>query len=78
MTKTISLATAPAQASDASLRGMVGRDTFLARLARLLVTWQQRAAFRYRLAQLDERDLADMGLPPALAMIEANKPFWRA
>jgi uncharacterized protein YjiS (DUF1127 family) len=72
MTKMFSLAAGPSQASGVFSGNLVGRFTGL------LVTWQQRATLRYRLAQLDGRQLADMGLAPAQAMDEASKPFWRA
>ena len=53
----------------------------LARLPRTLVeillTWQRRADERDRLATLDPRHLADMGISEAAAAHEAAIPFWR-
>ncbi len=53
----------------------------LARLPRTLVetllTWQRRADERGRLATLDSRLLADMGISQAAAAQEAAIPFWR-
>ncbi len=53
----------------------------LARLPRTLVetllTWQRRADERDRLATLDPRLLADMGISEAAAAREAAIPFWR-
>jgi uncharacterized protein YjiS (DUF1127 family) len=42
-----------------------------------LLTWQRRAAERDRLATLDPRLLADMGISEAAAAREAAIPFWR-
>jgi uncharacterized protein YjiS (DUF1127 family) len=50
----------------------------LARLLRRLGTWRRRWAEREELARLDERSLRDIGVTPAQARLEANKPFWRA
>ena len=53
----------------------------LSRLPRTLVetllTWQRRADERDRLATLDPRLLADMGISEAAAAREAAIPFWR-
>lgn len=59
-----------------ALHGQAVRDAFaalfgfLARLARLRRT-------RVQLAQLDDRSLADIGLTPADAQKESQKPCWR-
>ncbi len=42
-----------------------------------LLTWQRRADERNRLATLDPRLLADMGISEATAAREAAIPFWR-
>ncbi len=42
-----------------------------------LLTWQRRAEERDRLATLDPRLLADMGISEAAAAREAAIPFWR-
>jgi len=40
--------------------------------------WSERAQGRRRLAALDDRMLADIGISRADAEREASKPFWRA
>lgn len=40
--------------------------------------WQQRRRTRRLLWQLDERELADIGLSRADVWAEARKPFWQA
>ncbi len=50
-------------------------------LARFLATlgrWRRRMREREQLARLDERALRDIGVSPAQARVEADKPFWRA
>jgi len=44
----------------------------------LLITWQERAMQRHRLAGLDERGLKDVALSRADIAPEIGKPFWRA
>ncbi len=48
------------------------------RLVDTLLAWQDRARQRYRLAELDDRMLADIGVGRAAAAHEAAKPFWQA
>jgi uncharacterized protein YjiS (DUF1127 family) len=36
-----------------------------------------RARQRYRLAELDERMLRDIGLTQGQSLLESEKPFWR-
>jgi uncharacterized protein YjiS (DUF1127 family) len=48
------------------------------RLVDTLLAWQDRARQRYRLAELDDRMLADIGVGRAAAANEAAKPFWQA
>jgi uncharacterized protein YjiS (DUF1127 family) len=40
--------------------------------------WQERRNERYRLAELTDRDLHDVGLSRGDIFFEAEKPFWRA
>ena len=40
------------------------------------VKWQKRAEMRHRLAEMDDRLLADMGITRRDATREAEKPFW--
>ncbi len=44
----------------------------------LLFLWQHRSIDRHRLVQMDIRTLKDIGISPAQACFEADKPFWRA
>jgi uncharacterized protein YjiS (DUF1127 family) len=53
------------------LRGVV------VRVIDLLLLWQDRAQSRYRLAQLEDRLLHDIGISRLDALQEAAKPFWR-
>ncbi|PZP46311.1 MAG: hypothetical protein DI601_07050 [Azospirillum brasilense] len=56
--------------TGAPARGAVGR--MLARLA----VWHRNAATRRVLRELPERELADIGLTPMDAAMEASRPFW--
>jgi uncharacterized protein YjiS (DUF1127 family) len=51
---------------------------WLRRLWALLGCWRRRSQGRADLARFDERDLRDIGVSPADAYFEVNKPFWRA
>jgi uncharacterized protein YjiS (DUF1127 family) len=44
----------------------------------LFIAWEDRIRSRYELEQLNERDLADMGLTRSDAFGEIQKPFWQA
>jgi uncharacterized protein YjiS (DUF1127 family) len=46
-------------------------------LWKILVTWQQRIAYRQHLLELDERLLRDIGISRYDALKEAAKPFWK-
>ncbi|MDP6602870.1 MAG: DUF1127 domain-containing protein [Rhodospirillales bacterium] len=48
-----------------------------ARAADTIFEWYDRARQRHRLAALDARMLADIGVTRAAAISEAEKPFWR-
>ncbi len=56
--------------------GVVARS-WLIRALDALALWQERAAGRAHLAQMDERMLKDMGVGRAEADREAHKPFWQ-
>ena len=43
---------------------------------RTLMRWQDRAEQRRVLAELDERALADIGIPRREALSESMRPFW--
>jgi uncharacterized protein YjiS (DUF1127 family) len=61
------------EGSDALLvRALAGRKALLHRF----VEWQQRAAGRWELMTLTDRDLRDIGIGRSEAEAEANKPFW--
>jgi uncharacterized protein YjiS (DUF1127 family) len=47
------------------------------RMIDLVFLWQERAHSRYRLSQLDDRMLKDIGIDRIEALREAAKPFWR-
>ena len=40
--------------------------------------WRERRRSRTELTRLSAYQLRDIGVSPASAMAEANKPFWRA
>jgi uncharacterized protein YjiS (DUF1127 family) len=42
-----------------------------------MVRWQERAGERRRLADMDDRTLADIGVSRSDARAEFDKPFWR-
>jgi len=50
---------------------------FTAHALRRLTQWRQRTRDRARLAELDDRMLADIGITRAQAEFLINKPFWR-
>ncbi|HIP78790.1 MAG TPA: DUF1127 domain-containing protein [Kiloniellaceae bacterium] len=52
-------------------------QSWLMRALDVLALWQERAAGRAHLAQMDDRMLKDMGIGRAEADREAYKPFWR-
>jgi uncharacterized protein YjiS (DUF1127 family) len=61
------------EGSDALLvRALAARKALLHRM----VEWQQRAAGRWELMTLTDRDLHDIGIGRSEAEAEANKPFW--
>ena len=42
-----------------------------------LAKWIRQAHERRQLAQLDHRELSDLGISPADRITELSKPFWR-
>jgi uncharacterized protein YjiS (DUF1127 family) len=52
-------------------------DGLLARLGDLVGTWRRRSKERRAFAQLDNRDLRDIGLSQWEVETELAKPFWR-
>ena len=63
--------------SNYSTGERVKKHGFLSSLTRTVLTWQDRATMRYRLAELSEQNLTDVGLTHAQALNEASKPFWQ-
>jgi len=53
------------------------RSEPLSGLRRTLTQWWRRNRERGELARFDGRSLRDIGLTPAEATYEINKPFWR-
>ena len=49
----------------------------LARLSGMFETARRRSRERAMLAQLGDRDLADIGIARAMVAYELNQPFWR-
>ena len=43
----------------------------------LLAVWAMRRRTRRTLSELDDRQLADVGLTRRQALLESAKPFWR-
>ena len=52
------------------------RKTALRRLIDCLLLWQERASQRYRLAEMSDHQLRDMGLTRSEVERESEKPFW--
>jgi uncharacterized protein YjiS (DUF1127 family) len=50
----------------------------MAQVTALADTWFQRARQRRQLAELSDRQLADIGISRTEACAEAGKPFWQA
>jgi uncharacterized protein YjiS (DUF1127 family) len=46
-------------------------------LLRLLQRWQRNYRTRQQLAQLDDRQLADVGISHSERATQLDKPFWR-
>ncbi|HUC65734.1 MAG TPA: DUF1127 domain-containing protein [Stellaceae bacterium] len=51
--------------------------SLLARARATLRSWRRRIRDRAELARFDERSLRDIGVSPAQARYEIDKPFWR-
>ncbi len=50
----------------------------MAEVLALVGSWYQRARQRRQLAELSDRQLADIGISRAEARAEAQRPFWQA
>ena len=72
-------AQAPVAAPDARVDGREFAHTlqrFATSVFATVLEWQERARQRYRLAELDDRMLKDIGLTRADVNREVEKPFW--
>jgi uncharacterized protein YjiS (DUF1127 family) len=72
-------AQAAVAAPEASFEGReFGRtlQRFASTVFTTVLEWQERAHQRYRLAELDDRMLKDIGLTRADVTREVQKPFW--
>ena len=49
----------------------------LHRARQVYAIWKQRAITRRQLLKLSQRELDDIGVTRAEAMLEAGKPFWK-
>lgn len=56
----------------------IAGNGFLARFGEILATWKARADYRRELAELNFRDIQDIGLDDAEVAREIAKPFWVA
>jgi len=76
---TIETTTAPqlswGQWAKAGVR-MVKKDVL--QLLNLLWTWHERSRQRFKMKQLSDETLKDIGLSRADIEAEAHKPFWKA
>jgi uncharacterized protein YjiS (DUF1127 family) len=50
----------------------------IAQLRATMAVWQQRVRERHYLAQMNWREVADMGVPHSAIEAEIAKPMWRA
>lgn len=69
----------------AAARALAGLDqrlpspaTVVAAAWRTLIRWQRRHDYRWKLARMEDRLLADIGMTREQADTESRKPFWRA
>ena len=49
----------------------------LIKTAHTLARWARQAHERRQLAQMDHRELSDLGISPSDRLTELSKPFWR-
>lgn len=52
------------------------RNAFMT-VTNTLLTWQERASMRYRLADMDQENLSDVGLTRRDTHSESKKAFWQ-
>lgn len=82
---TVAVSIAPAGQTERTMLSALGADRVAVNhLPRwsdfklLFIAWKDRIRSRYELEQLNERDLADMGLTRSDVFNEIQKPFWHA
>ena len=61
-----------------AFRFHAGPGALVARLFGLLIVWNERQRQRYRLHEMSDRDLRDIGLSRSELERERRKPFWRS
>jgi uncharacterized protein YjiS (DUF1127 family) len=66
-----------AEGLAAAPRGRFRLIRVLRNAVRLAAMWNERARQRDALAELDDRQLRDLGLTRAQAVRESGMPFWR-
>jgi uncharacterized protein YjiS (DUF1127 family) len=69
---------APRRGGWAPVRVLAAVIFALAALHAERMAWRERARYRRALAQMSERELADIGVNWSEIANEAAKPFWRA
>jgi uncharacterized protein YjiS (DUF1127 family) len=76
-TRSATAALVKAQSRTAALNPWLDRWSLGRRgLAETLRLWVHRSGSRRRLAELNDRELADIGLSRGQAHFESEKPFW--
>lgn len=67
--------------TDSFLGTVVARRAATSPLSGIIGTlrlWRRRSIERAMLAQMTQRDIADLGVTEADVLYEMDKPFWRA
>jgi uncharacterized protein YjiS (DUF1127 family) len=64
------------QNNTCEFNAATGKQGFLTSALRLLTTWQDRAAMRHHMQDLDEHILSDIGKSRVEIQREAAKTFW--
>ena len=78
MTAGSTIVDAPRRGGRAPARVMAAVVSALAVLRAERMAWRERVRYRRALAQMSERELADIGVSWSEIANEAAKPFWRA
>jgi uncharacterized protein YjiS (DUF1127 family) len=72
-----SMARSVQQQQEFSASSARPRSGFWLRMVGALLLYRQNARTRRQLAQLDQRQLADIGISQSERLTELDKPFWR-